>query len=154
MSGQPARSSKPTTARGSRKKAKVDSASALAELTTGEYKYGFVTDVESDRVPPGLNEEIIRLISRKKEEPEFMLEWRLKAYRHWLTMTEPTWANVTYPPIDYQGIVYYSAPRTGKLARAAKRPQYGWLKNTTIPENEIMHYRESLSRYLMEAELK
>lgn len=76
-----------------------------------EYRYGFVTDVETDAAPPGLNEDIIRLISAKKNEPEFMLEWRLKAYRHWLTMTEPNWPKVHYPPIDYQKIVYYSAPK-------------------------------------------
>jgi len=78
------------------------------------YKYGFVTDIESDDVPPGLNEDIIRLISRKKGEPAFLLEWRLKAYRHWLTLTEPTWANVHHPPIDYQAIRYYSAPKQQK----------------------------------------
>src|SRR5947209_4573299 len=75
------------------------------------YKYGFVTDIEADAVPPGLNEDVIRLISQKKGEPAFMLEWRLKAYRHWLTMKEPTWANVKYAPIDYQAITYYSAPK-------------------------------------------
>jgi len=78
------------------------------------YKYGFVTDIESENVPAGLNEDIIRLISAKKGEPEFMLAWRLKAYRHWLTMKQPTWANVTYGPIDYQGIVYYAAPKQEK----------------------------------------
>jgi len=78
------------------------------------YKYGFVTDIESDEVPAGLNEDVIRLISAKKREPAFMLEWRLKAYRHWTTMKEPTWANVKYPPIDYQGIVYYAAPKQQK----------------------------------------
>ena len=75
------------------------------------YKYGFVTDVEADTVPPGLNEDIIRLISQKKQEPAFMLEWRLKAFRAWQKMTEPRWANVKYGPIDYQSIVYYSAPK-------------------------------------------
>ena len=80
-------------------------------LVKQEYKYGFYTDVEADAAPPGLNEDIIRLISRKKNEPEFMLEWRLKAYRHWLTMEEPTWPHVHYPPIDYQKSVYYSAPK-------------------------------------------
>ena len=78
------------------------------------YKYGFVTDIESDEVPRGLNEDTIRLISAKKREPAFMLEWRLKAYRHWVTMQEPTWANVKYPPIDYQSIVYYAAPKQAK----------------------------------------
>ncbi|MER3446324.1 MAG: Fe-S cluster assembly protein SufB [Candidatus Dadabacteria bacterium] len=83
----------------------------VEELANREYKYGFVTPIESDSVPPGLNEDIIRLISTKKGEPEFMLEWRLKAYRHWCTMQEPKWQNVHYPPIDYQSIVYYSAPK-------------------------------------------
>jgi Fe-S cluster assembly protein SufB len=76
-----------------------------------EYKYGFYTDVETDSAPPGLNEDIVRLISRKKNEPEFLLEWRLKAFRHWQTMTEPHWPKVTYPPIDYQKLSYYSAPK-------------------------------------------
>ncbi|MHC1768386.1 MAG: Fe-S cluster assembly protein SufB [Verrucomicrobiia bacterium] len=76
-----------------------------------EYRYGFVTDVEADSVPPGLNEDVIRLISEKKSEPEFMLEWRLKAYRHWKTMAEPRWPKVKYPPVDFQSIVYYSAPK-------------------------------------------
>jgi len=89
--------------------------SALAAtLATQEYKYGFTTDIESDVAPRGLNEDIIRLISAKKEEPAFMLEFRLKAYRQWLKMTEPTWQNVTYPPIDYQDIIYYSAPKPKK----------------------------------------
>jgi len=78
------------------------------------YKYGFTTDIESDDIPPGINEEVIRLISGKKREPAFMLEWRLKAFRHWQAMKEPTWANVTYPPIDYQSIVYYAAPKQEK----------------------------------------
>jgi Fe-S cluster assembly protein SufB len=80
-------------------------------LVQREYKYGFYTDVEADSAPPGLNEDIIRLISSKKNEPEFMLEWRLKAYRHWLKMKEPTWPHVHYAPIDYQKSVYYSAPK-------------------------------------------
>jgi Fe-S cluster assembly protein SufB len=80
-------------------------------LVRKEYKYGFYTDVETDSAPPGLNEDIIRFISAKKNEPPFMLEWRLKAYRHWLTMKEPTWPHVHYPPIEYQKSVYYSAPR-------------------------------------------
>jgi Fe-S cluster assembly protein SufB len=75
------------------------------------YKYGFVTDIDSDTVPPGLNEDVVRLISAKKGEPAFLLEWRLKAYRHWLTMQEPRWPNVTYAKIDYQAIHYYSSPR-------------------------------------------
>jgi Fe-S cluster assembly protein SufB len=89
--------------------------STIEALANQEYKYGFVTDIESEVVPRGLNEGIVRTISEKKGEPEWMLEWRLKAYRHWLTMTEPTWANVTYPPIDYQDIIYYSAPKPRQL---------------------------------------
>ena len=87
---------------------------AIRELTEQRYKYGFVTEIEADQAPPGLSEEIIRLISEKKGEPEFLLQWRLKAYRHWLTMVEPRWAAVKYAPIDYQKIVYYSAPRPKK----------------------------------------
>jgi Fe-S cluster assembly protein SufB len=88
----------------------------VEDLTKSEYKYGFVTEIEADAVPAGLSEDIIRLISAKKNEPEFMLEWRLKAYRHWAKLekseAEPKWANVHYPPIDYQKIIYYSAPKT------------------------------------------
>ena len=88
--------------------------STIEQLANQEYKYGFVTDIESDVAPPGLNEDIVRLISTKKGEPEWLLEWRLKALRHWLTMKEPTWANVHYNPIDYQAIRYYSAPKQQK----------------------------------------
>jgi Fe-S cluster assembly protein SufB len=80
-------------------------------LTADTYKYGFVTEVETDTLPKGLNEDIVRAISAKKEEPEFMLEFRLKAYRKWLEMDEPHWVNVDYPKIDYQNICYYSAPK-------------------------------------------
>ena len=83
-------------------------------LVRREYQHGFVTDLESDTVPPGLDEDVIRLISSKKGEPEFLVEWRLKAYRHWLTMSEPRWANVTRDPIDYNDISYYSAPKSGE----------------------------------------
>ncbi|MFH0793450.1 MAG: Fe-S cluster assembly protein SufB, partial [bacterium] len=83
----------------------------LQEFTTREYTPGFVTLIEEDRAPIGLNEDTIRFISAKKNEPEFMLEWRLKAYRHWLTMQEPQWPKVHYPKIDYQSIYYYSAPK-------------------------------------------
>jgi Fe-S cluster assembly protein SufB len=86
----------------------------VQEIAKQEYKYGFVTDIESDVVPPGLTEDIIRFISAKKEEPEWLLDFRLKSFRHWLTMKEPTWANVHYPPIDYQAISYYSAPKQKK----------------------------------------
>src|SRR5256712_12382207 len=86
----------------------------IEELANKEYKWGFVTEIESDSIPRGLNEDIIRMISAKKNEPEFMLEWRLKSYRHWLTMKEPTWQNVHFPPIDYQNIIYYAAPKQQK----------------------------------------
>jgi Fe-S cluster assembly protein SufB len=91
---------------------------AIEALANQEYKYGFVTEVETDTVPRGLNEDIIRMISAKKQEPPFMLEWRLKAYRYWAKLekaeAEPRWANITYGPIDYQDIVYYSAPKPKK----------------------------------------
>src|SRR5438046_4541058 len=87
----------------------------IRDLAEREYKWGFISNIEEDRVPKGLNEETIRLISAKKQEPEFMLEWRLKAYRHWMSLeasqAEPKWANVKYPPINYQEITYYSAPK-------------------------------------------
>jgi Fe-S cluster assembly protein SufB len=83
----------------------------LEKLAEQEYKYGFFTDIEQEIAPKGLNEDTIKLISSKKEEPEWLLEWRLKAYRHWLTMKEPRWAHVTFPPIDYQNISYYAAPK-------------------------------------------
>lgn len=81
------------------------------KLANTEYKYGFVSDVEEDKIPKGLSEDVVRLISQKKREPEWMLEWRLKAYRYWLTMKEPHWSNVKYGPIDYQDIIYYAAPK-------------------------------------------
>ena len=83
----------------------------LEQVTSSEYKYGFVTNIEADEAPKGLSEDIVRFISAKKNEPEWMLEYRLKAYRHWLTMEEPTWPNVTYPKINYQDVIYYSAPK-------------------------------------------
>ena len=91
-----------------------DSTNTIETFANQEYKWGFVTDIESESIPRGLNEDVIRLISAKKNEPEWLLEWRLKAYRHWLTMKEPKWANVHYPTIDYQDIIYYSAPEVQK----------------------------------------
>ena len=88
-----------------------DSNQALEKLAASDYKYGFVTDIEQETVPPGLNEDVIRLISAKKDEPDWLLAWRLEAFRFWLTQTEPTWARVHYPPIDYQAISYYAAPK-------------------------------------------
>jgi Fe-S cluster assembly protein SufB len=90
------------------------STDAIRDVTRQEYQHGFVTDIESETLPPGLSEDIIRAISAKKHEPEFMLNWRLSAYRHWLTMKEPTWQKVTYNPIDYQAISYYAAPKQKK----------------------------------------
>ena len=83
----------------------------LEQITSSEYKYGFVTDIEADEAPKGLSEDTVRFISAKKNEPAWMLEYRLKAYRHWLTMEEPKWPNVEYPPINYQDVIYYSAPK-------------------------------------------
>ena len=85
---------------------------SLERLTEKGYKFGFVTDVEQDTVPPGLSEDVIRLISAKKEEPEWLLEWRLEAYRYWLTLEEPQWSSVHHPPIDYQAISYFAAPKS------------------------------------------
>ncbi len=93
------------------------STNTIEELSMREYKWGFVTDIEAETAPRGLNEDVIRFISAKKNEPEWLLEWRLKAYRHWLTMEEPRWPNVKYDAIDYQDIIYYSAPKQ------KKRPQ-------------------------------
>lgn len=98
---------------------KSNKESTVESVALKDYQYGFVTDIEAETVPHGLNEDIIQLISEKKNEPKWLLEWRLKAYRHWLTMKEPHWANVKYDQIDYQNIIYYSAPK--------KRPSYNSL---------------------------
>jgi Fe-S cluster assembly protein SufB len=87
----------------------------IEEFVNKEYQYGFTTNVETETIAPGLNEDVVRLISKKKNEPEFMLNWRLKAYRHWLTLTEPKWPHVHYPPIDYQSSIYYAAPKPKKV---------------------------------------
>jgi Fe-S cluster assembly protein SufB len=112
-------------------------------LANREYKYGFVTEIEADSAPPGLNEDIIRLISAKKNEPTWLLEWRLKALRHWQTMIEPTWPNVHYPPIDYQAISYYSAPKSNK-----DRP-----KSLDEVDPELLRTYEKLGIPLKEREL-
>ena len=111
----------------------------LENVTQQEYKWGFYTDIEADSVPPGLDEGVIRLISAKKKEPEFMLEWRLKAYRRWLEMKEPHWAFVDYPPIDYQNTVYYSAPK--------QKPQ---LKSLDEVDPELLKTYERLGIPLVE----
>jgi Fe-S cluster assembly protein SufB len=91
-----------------------DSANTIETFANQEYKWGFVTDIDSESIPRGLSEDVVRLISAKKNEPEWLLEWRLKAYRQWLKMVEPTWANVHYPKIDYNDIIYYAAPKSKK----------------------------------------
>ena len=88
-----------------------DDLKLLDDVANSEYKWGFVSNIESDNAPKGLNEDIVRFISAKKNEPEWLLEYRLKAFRHWQTMTEPVWPNVTYPKVDFQDIIYYSAPK-------------------------------------------
>jgi Fe-S cluster assembly protein SufB len=113
----------------------------IESLANREYKYGFVTDIEADTVPRGLNEETIRMISAKKQEPEWMLQWRLKAFKYWLTMKEPTWPNVHYPPIDYQDAIYYSAPKT------KPRP-----KNLAEVDPELLRTYEKLGISLAEQE--
>src|SRR5918996_1956256 len=119
----------------------------VEELARREYKYGFITDIEADSVPAGLNDDVIRLISTKKNEPDFMLEWRLKAYRYWAKLeksqAEPKWANIHYAPIDYQKIIYYSAPRT-----KADRP-----KNLEEVDPELLKTYEKLGIPLREQEL-
>lgn len=87
---------------------------SINQFVNNDYQHGFITAIEADALPPGLSEDVVRIISAKKQEPEFMLQWRLKAYRHWLTMQEPTWAHVHYPKINYQDIIYYSAPKSKK----------------------------------------
>ena len=91
-----------------------DNNNILQEVTQSDYKYGFVTDIEMDTAPKGLNEDIIRFISAKKQEPEFMLEFRLKAFAKWKTMQNPQWAHLKIPPIDFQDIIYYAAPKKKK----------------------------------------
>jgi Fe-S cluster assembly protein SufB len=116
---------------------------SIETLASQEYKWGFVTNIDADSVPPGLNEDTIRLISARKNEPQFMLDWRLKAYRQWLTMKEPTWANIHYPEIDYQKIIYYSAPKSNK-----DRP-----KSLDEVDPELLRTYEKLGIPLREREL-
>src|SRR5215471_16265274 len=117
--------------------------SNVETLANQEYKYGFFTEVEADVIPAGLSEDIIRLISAKKHEPQWMLEWRLRAYRHWLTMEEPKWANVHYPPIDYQAITYYAAPKS-----KSDRP-----KSLDDVDPEVLRTYEKLGIPLREKEM-
>jgi Fe-S cluster assembly protein SufB len=119
--------------------------SSLQSVTSQEYKYGFVTDIESESVAPGLNEDVIRLISAKKGEPEWLLGFRLKAYRHWLTLTEPGWAHVHYERPDFQKIVYYSAPKPKKPQFASLDEVDPELLRTFEKLGVPMHEREALS---------
>jgi len=98
-----------------------DTIDRVRKIDVDQYKYGFETEIETDKAPKGLNEDIIRLISAKKNEPEWMLEWRLSAYRRWLTLEEPTWARVEYPRIDFQDIHYYAAPRASPARSRSTR---------------------------------
>jgi len=109
----------------------------IETLANREYKWGFVSDVEADAAPPGLNEEIVRFISHKKNEPQWMLDWRLRAYRHWLTMEEPhNWAMVKYPHIDYQSASYYSAPKKAKTIEEVDPEVLRTYEKLGIPLNE------------------
>lgn len=95
-----------------------NNAEVLENATSGEYKYGFTSDIDTDIVPPGLSEDVIRLISKRKGEPDWLLEFRLKAYRHWLTLEMPHWAHLDIPDIDYQAISYYAAPKQKELKKS------------------------------------
>src|SRR5205807_1450793 len=129
-----------------RENAMSSNVNTIRDLAEREYKWGFITGIEEERVPKGLNEDIIRLISGKKQEPEFMLQWRLKAYRHWASLeeaqAEPKWANVKFPPINYQGITYYSAPK--------RKPS---LKSLDELDPEILRTYEKLGIPLAEQQL-
>src|SRR5947207_2920981 len=120
----------------------------IETLANREYKWGFVTDIEADAAPPGLNEEIVRFISAKKNEPQWMLDWRLKAYRHWLTMQEPhAWPMIKYPPIDYQSSVYFSAPKPKKSLDEVDPELLATYEKLGIP----LHEREVLAGVAVDA---
>ena len=108
----------------------------IEKLANKEYKYGFVTEIETESLPKGLNEDTIRKLSAIKNEPEWMLNWRLKAYRHWLKMKEPHWSNVKYNPVDYQEISYYSAPK--------KKPNYKSLKEVEEALTKTEQFLENI----------
>ena len=106
-----------------------DSNKIINEVTQNEYKWGFTTNIETETAPKGLSEETVRYISTKKNEPEWMLEFRLKAYRHWITMKEPTWAHVHHPPINYQDIYFYAAPKPKNRSQILKKSTLNYLKH-------------------------
>jgi len=122
----------------------------IHEVAQSEYKYGFTSDIETESFPPGLDENVIRALSARKEEPEWLLEWRLKAYRHWLRMSEPTWANVTYEPVDYQAISYYAAPKKKLKSLDEVDPELlAMYEKLGIP----LHEREALAGVAVDAVL-
>ncbi len=123
----------------------------LDQLVQKKYEYGFITDIEAEIIPPGLNEEVIRTISAKKQEPEFLLKWRLKAYRHWLTMKPPHWAHVQFEPIDYQAISYYAAPKTNKNAPKSLDEVDPKLLETYEKLGIPLHEREQLAGVAVDA---
>src|ERR671938_1201798 len=128
----------------------------VRSIDVSQYKYGFSTEVEMDKAPKGLSEDIVRLISQKKGEPEWMLEWRLDAYRRWLTMREPTWARVHYDPIGFQGIHYYAAPKKNAAPKSLAEVDPAILetyKKLGIPlrEQEILAGVEGAPRYAVDA---
>ena len=124
------------------------STSTIEQFATQDYKFGFVTDIEQDSLPPGLNEDVVRFISAKKGEPEWLLDWRLRAYRHWLTMEEPRWANVHYKPIDYQSIIYFAAPKAGPKSLAEVDPE---ILKTYEKLGIPLHEREILAGVAVDA---
>ncbi|HVG06123.1 MAG TPA: Fe-S cluster assembly protein SufB [Thermoanaerobaculia bacterium] len=124
------------------------STTTIEQFATQDYKFGFVTDVEQDSLPPGLNEDVVRFISAKKGEPEWLLDWRLRAYRHWLTMEEPRWANIHYKPIDYQSIIYFAAPKAGPKSLAEVDPE---ILKTYEKLGIPLHEREILAGVAVDA---
>jgi len=124
---------------------------SIEQLAQREYQFGFVTEIEQETFPPGLDEDVVRRLSAVKREPEWMLEWRLKAYRHWLTMTEPKWAKVEYPPIDYQAVTYYAAPKSMKDAPKSLDEVDPELLRTYEKLGIPLHEREKLAGVAVDA---
>ena len=102
------------------------------ELVSQPYKYGFVTDIEEDKIAKGVNEDVVRWISAKREEPQYLLDFRLRAYKHWLSMAEPDWPKLGYPPIDYQDIIYYAAPKKMEKKTMGNMEEYLFYKTTIM----------------------
>ena len=128
----------------------LDQDQILNDITEGDYKFGFTTDIETETIPKGLNEDVIRLISAKKNEPEWLLEYRLTAYRYWLTMPMPDWAHLNIPPIDFQDIIYYADPRAKKEKKSMDEVEPELLK--TFDKLGIpLHEREMLAGVAVDA---